>query len=195
MQSKKVTNNPIVKKKLPVKKIVLIIVGALVAVAVVVGVIFGINMANEAAKLNDYRSALNEMNSVILKYNELSGLESVALAQSTDEEAIKTAASNDVTKIQAIIDFVTQKIDTLANEKVFSGDDSELNELFSKLQDKKKDFTDFYRIAIEAYQLKATGDFNGAKDKMMSGTMTADSEFVSAMNELNKYLQKKANNQ
>ena len=182
-------------EKSPVLKIVLIIIGALVAVGIVVGVVIGIGVVNEISKLDSYKTAVNETNSLALKYNEMTGLESVTLAQSTDEKALKEAAARDVEKIQEIIDFVEKKVDELGNEDGITVDDNKAKELYEILKNKKEAFMDFYKIAIAAYKLKAKGDFTGAAEKMLTGDVRADSEFVAALNNLNQYLVKKANNQ
>ena len=182
------------KQKSLVTKIILIIIGVLVAGGITTGVIFGIGAVNEMSKNNDYRNALNELNSIILKYNELSGLESITLDQLTDEETLKSAAANDIKKITDITDYIKSGINTLENEKVFTGDDIDVKNLFETLTNKRDSFINFYDIAVDAYKLKAEGNFAGAKDKMLSGDMKADSEFATALNELNQYLVNKANN-
>ena len=183
------------KKKSPVLKIVLIVVGALVAAGVVVGVTVGLNVFNQVSKTNDYRTAVNEVNSLIMKYNELMGLESISLTDSTDTEAVKTAAANDVVTIRSIVDTIKQKMNSLESERVFGDTESEAAKLFETLKGKTDAFLEFYETAIEAYKLKATGDFQGAINKMSSVKATADSAFVTALNAINQHLVKKANNQ
>ena len=183
------------KKKSPILKIILIILGALIAAGIVVGVVVGIGVAGEISKINDYKSAVSEANSLILEYNKIGSLESIELAQSTDKTAIKTAAANDVIKIQEVILYIENQMDELGKQKAITGDDNEAKELYETLKSKEKAFMDFYKIAIESYKLKSQGKFNAASKKMLTGNLKADNEFVVALNNLNQYLVKKANNQ
>lgn len=180
------------KKRKPIAKIIImIIIGLIVATGIGYGAWTGIEAGRQITAQSNYRSAVDDLNEIVNKYNELAGLESIN-GQSNDEETMKSAAAKDAATVENIVADIDSRTDQLSENKIFTSDD-EAKRLIDELVVEKESFVAFYRLVIESYKLRAEGDFAGAAEKVISGDVNTDGNFADTLNNLSQYITTKAN--